>query len=219
MTVSPTHHPGAPLLSAAASGALSPAVSRIIAAHAALCGHCRAELRRLESIGGAVLADEGAVELAPDALDRALAALDRKVPEPVLPDALTLLPKPVHELIAPAIGQVGWRFGAPGLRILDLALPAAAAGEVFQLLRIEPGSGVPQHGHGGQEFTLVLTGAFRDETGLYRMGDLEVGDEAMTHRPIAEPGEICYALAVTTAPLKFKGPLGLLQRVFNLGRS
>ena len=49
-------------------------------------------------------------------------------------------------------------------------------------------------------------------------GDIAIGDESVTHRPIAEPGEVCFALAVTTAPLKFKGPLGVLQRVLNFGR-
>lgn len=214
----PTHHPNAPLLSAAASGALSPAISRILAAHAALCACCRTLMGRFEMVGGAALESEDDDELSPGALERALAAINKKIPEVRLPEALSMLPNEIHGLIAESLGKSSWRRAARGLKILDLDLPPTAKGETFRLFRIEPGSGPPLHTHGGKEFTLVLTGAFKDETGVYRPGDIEFGDESMTHRPIAEPGEVCYALAVTTAPLKFKGPLGLLQRVFNFGR-
>ena len=219
MAPNPTHHPSAPLLSAAASGALSPAVSRIVNAHAALCSHCRVLMGRLETVGGVGLESEDSIDLASDALERTLKMIAKDTATAAaLPESLSVLPPQVHDVVASAIGKIAWYSAGPGLNILDLDLPRTAAGETFQLMRIEPGAGPPRHTHGGQEFTLVLTGAFKDETGLYKAGDLEVGDEAVTHRPIAEPGEICYALAVTTAPLKFKGPLGLLQRVFNFGR-
>lgn len=219
MTDSPLHHPNAALLNAAASGQLSPAVSRILDAHTRLCVRCRSMVAGAEAVGGAALEDEGEVDLAPDSLDRALAAIDGpEKPAATLPAALSVLPDEMHELVAVSLGKGTWYSGGPGLRILDLELPATAQGETFQLFRIEPGYGPPRHTHGGQEFTLVLTGAFKDETGLYRCGDIAIGDESVTHRPIAEPGEVCFALAVTTAPLKFKGPLGVLQRVFNFGR-
>lgn len=219
MANAPLHHPNAALLNAAASGQLSPGVSRILTAHASLCPRCRAIMDEAETVGGAELEREGDVELAPQALDRALAAIAADAPPRPLHESLAPLPSAVRDIVGSATGKVLWRIGSPGLKILDLVLPAAAEGETFQLLRIEPGYGPPRHTHGGQEFTLVLTGAFKDETGTYRCGDIAIGDEHVTHRPVAEPGEICYALAVTTAPLKFKGALGVLQRVLNLGRS
>ena len=90
--------------------------------------------------------------------------------------------------------------------------------ETMEIVRIEPGKGIPAHAHEGTEYTLVLTGAFRDENGLFVQGDLAISDGRHTHRPIAEPGETCIALIVTTAALRFKGPLGLLQRMMTLGR-
>ncbi|MBP6011709.1 MAG: ChrR family anti-sigma-E factor [Alphaproteobacteria bacterium] len=216
----PLHHPSATLLAAVASGRLSPAVTRIVGAHAKLCPRCRALMAETETIAGAALDLDEGVDLAPDALDRALAALTNE-PQAVasLPEALSALPEEVHDLVSSSIGKAQWRSGGMGLRILDLDLPKTAEGESFQLFRIEPGYGPPRHTHGGQEFTLVLTGAFKDETGTYKAGDIEIGDGSITHRPVAEPGEICFALAVTTAPLKFTGPLGVLQRVLNFGRS
>lgn len=215
--MTPSRHPDPSLLTAVATGALTPAVTRIVTAHAALCAHCRALMHNVEAVAGVALDDEASADLAPDALDRALSHLGPQEAPARLPDMLAELPDAVSEIVAPSLGG-SWYSGGAGLKILDLTLPATAAGETFQLFRIEPGSGPPKHTHGGQEFTLVLTGAFKDETGLYRAGDIAIGDASVTHRPIAEPGEVCFALAVTTAPLKFKGPLGLLQRVLNLGR-
>lgn len=220
MTASPFHHPNAALLQAAAAGQLSPAVSRIIDAHARLCSRCDAMMSKVEAVTATAFEDEAGEALAADALERALASLDAPSPrEPALHDTLSALPQEVHDVVAPAQGKIAWYTGGPGLKILDLALPATAKGETFQVFRIEPGYGPPRHTHGGQEFTLVLTGAFKDETGVYKAGDIAIGDESVTHRPVAEPGEVCYALAVTTAPLKFKGPLGVLQRVLNFGRA
>lgn len=214
----PTHHPSAHLLTAAATGALSPAVSRIMSAHAQLCPHCRTIMHDVETVGGSELASDAGVDVDPGALDKALAALNAEPQSQAMPEALSPLPAEVHDIVVAALANTAWYSGGPGLKILDLKLPPTATGETFQIFRIEPGYGPPKHTHGGQEFTLVLTGAFKDETGLYAKGDIAIGDESVTHRPIAEPGEVCFALAVTTAPLKFTGPLGVLQRVLNFGR-
>jgi putative transcriptional regulator len=217
----PTHHPSAELIYAAASGGLTPAVNRIVAAHAALCADCRNVIAKLETVGGAALEDEATASVAADALDKALAAIEREphaAKGPALPDPLTAMPADIRDAIAPAFAGRTWRTGGIGFKIFDLDLPSTASGETFQLFRIEPGAGPPRHTHDGEEFTLVLTGSFKDETGVYRPGDIEKGDPSLTHRPVAEPGDVCFALAVTTAPLKFKGPLGLLQRVLNFGK-
>lgn len=67
---------------------------------------------------------------------------------------------------------------------------------------------MPAHGHGGEEHTLVLCGAFSDHGGHYAAGDVALADAGVTHRPKADPGEDCICLAVTDAPLRFKGPAG-----------
>lgn len=104
-----------------------------------------------------------------------------------------------------------WRFAAPGVRRIELMSEGEAKAE---LLRIEPGHGSPSHTHDGQEFTLVLAGAFADGVGRYTKGQLCAAGPETTHRPIAEPGEICFALAVTDGSLKFTGALGAVQRLF-----
>jgi putative transcriptional regulator len=121
------------------------------------------------------------------------------------------LPIQVRELALEAIGQGSWVFGGPGLRSLPLAVPGPSKAE---LLRIEPGWGAPRHSHKGGEYTLVITGAFTDERGTYRVGDVAVAGPDVTHRPVAQKGGVCYALAVTEAPLAMTGALGFLQRVW-----
>jgi len=121
-------------------------------------------------------------------------------------DEILRLPGPVRDL---ALDNPAWAFAGPGVRKLELMRDGSAKAE---LIRLEPGHGVPHHGHECREFTLVLCGAFHDGRDRYAKGELCVADPALEHKPVAEPGEVCIALAVTDGPLAFTGPLGWIQR-------
>ncbi len=215
------HHPSPELLSAAAVGRLSPGVHKIILAHAALCSECRALLDEREVIGGAMLDDDEGITLTPGALERTLGRIgiehadDTTAP---VPEWLNAVPEPVRE-IAVEVARKAADVRANGAPTLGMLQAVAANREVMELVRIEPGKSIPAHAHDGSEYTLVLTGGFRDQRGVFEPGDLAVSDAHHVHRPVAEPGEPCIALIVTTAALRFKGPLGLLQRLMTLGRS
>jgi putative transcriptional regulator len=210
------HHPSLDLLQSAAAGQLTAAVHKVVLAHAALCPDCRRELGQFELIGGAMLDEEPGVALAPGSLERALAAVGAEGRNAVtaIPDWLQAVPASVRDVIADVAASVTGK-GVPSLTLMQ---NMGTNRETLDLVRIEPGKAIPTHAHEGTEYTLVLTGAFRDEHGVFAQGDLAINDARHTHRPVAEPGETCIALIVTTAPLRFKGPLGLLQRVMNLGR-
>ena len=76
---------------------------------------------------------------------------------------------------------------------------------------------MPDHSHGGTEMTLVLQGAFRDDEGKFARGALALSDENVTHTPIADISEDCICLAVTDAPLQFKGWLPkVVQRIVRI---
>ena len=64
----PTHHIDEALLMDYAVGATSEPESLIIATHLALCPHCRATVRDLEEVGGALLDDVAPEAVAEDAL-------------------------------------------------------------------------------------------------------------------------------------------------------
>jgi len=210
----PIHHPSLDLLQSAAAGQLTVAVHKVILAHAALCPDCRKDLGKFEAIGGAMLDEEPGLAMSTGALERALAAVGADGTNAVtaMPDWLQAVPASVRDIIADIAAN------ATGTPTLTLMQTMGTNRETMELVRIEPGKAIPPHAHEGAEYTLVLTGAFRDERGLFAQGDLAINDARHTHRPIAEPGETCIALIVTTAALRFKGPLGLLQRVMNLGR-
>jgi putative transcriptional regulator len=57
---------------------------------------------------------------------------------------------------------------------------------------------------------VVLKGGFTDVTGNYGPGDLQVMDDGMSHNVVADPGEDCINLAVTTGRLKFES---MLQKI------
>ena len=120
------------------------------------------------------------------------------------------LPESVRNLALES-GAV-WSFAGPGVRKMALMDDHGAKAE---LIRLEPGRGVPHHGHDGREFTLVLTGAFHDGRARYARGELCAADPSTEHKPVAEEGEVCIALAVTDGPLAFTGPLGWVQRALN----
>ena len=73
---------------------------------------------------------------------------------------------------------------------------------------------MPDHGHRGMELTLVLQGAFRDETDRFGPGDVEIADESLDHTPVAEAGVDCICLAATDARLRFNALIPRLAQPF-----
>ncbi|GAA3852973.1 ChrR family anti-sigma-E factor [Celeribacter arenosi] len=201
------HHIPDSLLAAYVSGALPRPFGVVVAAHVSLCETCRAAMLAHEAAGGAILDSFEPIEVSSDLRERVLASLDDEVaPEPAPVQADGPLPAPVVEALGGR--KPKWRSLGPGAS--QCILEHGAAGSV-RLLKISPGYEVPDHSHNGLELTLVLQGAFRDVTGRYGRGDLEVADSDLEHTPIAEQGEACICLAASDAPLKFSS---LIPRIF-----
>lgn len=215
------------LIAARASGTLSAPMRLLVDTHAVLKNDVAEAAFMSDVMSAAFLESLPAESMADNALDIALAAIDaieagageaagtQAISRKAAADAadstffeLLNLPEPVRQRALEAGAQ--WRFAAPGVRRIELMREGDATAE---LLRIEPGHGSPTHTHDGKEFTLVLAGAFADGIGRYEKGDLCAVGEETTHRPIAEQGEICFALAVTDGSLKFTGALGAVQRL------
>lgn len=217
------------LHSAYASGELDGPMRLLVETQAALCAEAEADLLLSEALAGAFFEEEAESNMAPGAFERVVERVksgDDAVMEQERPtlraarvasnviDEILGLPVNLRDLALESIGAGGWTFAGPGLRSLPLKLPGCGGVSKAELLRIEPGWGAPRHGHQGGEYTLVLSGSFSDERGRYRPGQIAVGGPSLTHRPVADPGEVCYSLAVTDAPLAFTGALGLLQKLW-----
>ena len=96
----------------------------------------------------------------------------------------------------------------------EAEIPIRAPGYRTTLVRVRAGRMVPRHTHEGNELTVVLEGAFHDEAGHYRRGDLAIADSSVDHRPMADDGQDCLCLAVTDAPLRLTGRFGRLLNPF-----
>lgn len=195
-----------------AAGTLPEAFSLVVATHMSLCDDCRARMSAFEAVGGAVIDSCDAVALADDALMACFAKIDAGLP-PQRPVAkrIGVLPGPLVDYIGGGLSDVKWRNLGMGVR---QAILPTAKGASARLLYIPAGQAVPDHGHRGLEMTLVLQGAFRDESDRFGPGDVEIADEAMEHTPVAEAGMDCICLAATDAPLRFNALIPRLAQPF-----
>lgn len=205
------HHLSDDLLISYAAGSLAEGWSLAVATHLALCPACRRRLALAEDIGGALLETVEAEALSEaDAawgdMRRRIAqsspapvAAPRAAPAPRRDDGL---PEPLRSYLGGDVDTLRWR--PLGRGASQIRIPTADKETQVRLLRIPAGKPVPEHGHGGRELTLVLSGSFVDGDDLFARGDIEDADTSLTHQPVATPGQDCICLAVTDAPLRFK---------------
>jgi putative transcriptional regulator len=209
------HHLTEPLLIGYAAGTLPEAFNLVVATHITMCDDCRAALAEYEAVGGEVMLESDPVDIAEDALAATMAMIDSGYDvAPAAPrkrDAGSVFPGPLQDYISGDIDSLKWRKVGGGVSQLVLKTSKDAS---VRLLRIPAGTAVPDHGHQGTELTLVLQGAFTDESDRFGAGDVEVANEDMHHTPVAEEGMDCICLAATDAPLRFNGIVPRLAQRF-----
>ena len=216
MTDKIQHHLTDALLMSYSAGTLPEAFNLTVAAHVSMCDECRARLGAFDTVGGALIEDCATiapVEMEADSLEATLAMISDTPQEMSVPKATdgSALPAPIRDYIGGDLDAVKWKPIGMGVKqaILSTSKDATA-----RLLFIPAGSAVPDHGHRGTELTLVLQGAFVDESDRFGPGDLEVANEDLNHTPVADVGADCICLAATDAPLVFKGLLPRLAQPF-----
>jgi putative transcriptional regulator len=210
------HHLSDPLLMGYAAGQLPEAFSLIVATHVSLCDECRARLGSYDALGGAVIDEIEEVAMGEAALEAALARIDGmpQATQRAPLRAAGILPAPLADYVGGDLSAVRWQRVGGGVKqaILPTGRDATA-----RLLYIPGGVAVPDHGHKGMELTLVLQGAFADQNDRFGPGDIEIADEDVEHTPVAVAGEACICLAVTDAPLRFRGMIPrLAQPLFRI---
>jgi putative transcriptional regulator len=211
-----THHPDIATLMAFTAGTMDEPYAAVIATHLAMSEAGRHTSRHMETIGGALLESEPGIALSENALDRLLGALNEDMePEPAAVAAGDV-PAPLRRYLPGGLASVRWKWTGPGVATADLAWSRDGRSRLM-LLRVAGGKRVPEHGHGGQELTLILQGAYRDRFGTFSVGDIADHDEDVEHQPIAEPGEDCICLVAVDAKLTFRGRLmRALQPLFGI---
>ncbi|MDA7423765.1 ChrR family anti-sigma-E factor [Thalassococcus lentus] len=215
MTQDINHHLTDDLIMAYSAGILPEAVNLIVATHISLCDECRAAVESHDALGGAVIENTEAVEVSEACLSGALDLIRNgawSAPEtPVYKDD-PVLPAPLRDYVGGSLDDVNWR--PVGMGVKQAILPTEDGEATARLLFIPAGTAIPDHGHKGMELTLVLKGAFSDDDGYFARGDIEVAHEDVHHTPVADISEDCICLAVTDAPLQFKGLIPRLAQPF-----
>lgn len=207
------HHPDPATLMSFAAGNLAEPLAAVVASHAEMCAACRKDVRRLEMLGAAMLEQVEPVSArAPDLTDPQ--APSHPFANSVRSDGV--LPAAIARLVGGGLDKVNWSAVAPGVQ--GYRLPVSHPGEgLLMLLKIGAGKGIPEHGHGGAELTLVLTGSYSDATGRYGRGDVADLDEDIEHQPVVDPGSECICLIASETKAKFKGMLPrLLQPILGV---
>lgn len=214
MTTKIEHHLTEDLIASYSAGSLPEAVNLIVATHLSLCDTCRAAAEAYDAVGGAMLERSDEIEVSQACLSGALDLIRNgawAAPQTRVTRADPVLPAPLCDYVGGSLNTVKWRSVGMGVKQAVLATSGEATA---RLLYIPAGTAVPDHGHRGMELTLVLKGAFRDDDGYFGRGDIEIAHEDLQHRPIADISEDCICLAVTDAPLKFRGLLPRLAQPF-----
>ena len=217
------HHPSDDLLLAYAAGSLSESLSLLVATHSALCPRCRHEIERAEAIGAAVVDAAEPVAMESAALDAVLARLnegpgggeamsERRPSAPLADAGAKAIPEPLRSYLNGSLDGLRWRRLGPGVR--QFPVLSQPGGLNTRLLRIAPQTTLPEHGHGGEEHTLVLKGRFFDGDEVFARGDLESAHGEIVHQPVSGPDEDCICLVVTDAPLQFTGLVGRILQPF-----
>lgn len=209
------------LYSAYAAGCIDPGFALMLEAQSLMRADVRGAIALSEMISGSFLDAAPAARMSEGALDRALAAIDVLEAPPEVHAAagkaagdaigeILSLPEPVRGAALDAAGKQGWQMMGIGLKRLKLDVGSSMEVELY---RINAGSKIPRHSHGGNEFTMVLSGGFSDHRGNYGPGDVCMNGPSDTHQPIADEDEACYALTVRDGGLRFTGVLGVVQKL------
>ncbi len=122
---------------------------------------------------------------------------------------------PISRLIGP-LDRISWKQVYKGFSEF---IPNIKDNDELKLIKMEPGSSVPLHSHGGKEYILVLKGSFEDEYGTYNKGDIQINDQKIKHTPIASKVDGCICLTITEKEVIFFGRYGSFLNLFTFIKS
>jgi putative transcriptional regulator len=209
------HHLDDATILAFAAGTLGEAHGIVAAAHIAGCNHCRANWRTAESLGGEMLSAQDEVGVTDVCRAATLASLDLTLDS-------TTNKMPLNSDLPPAIARllgegglsaINWHKKAPGIAVFDVPMSKGDKTHL-KFLRIGTGRTMPEHGHGGEELTLILQGSYRDHMGQFKTGDVADLNEDVEHQPVVDSVEDCICVVAIEAPTKFKSIWARLAQPF-----
>ena len=211
------HHVDDATMMSYAAGSLPEALSVVVATHLSVCPHCRDTLADMELVGTAMMGRLPSASLARP-VPRA-PSVDVDVRRDEGADVLEAVercgdvPTPLSRLAGSDLGSIRWKRLGLGIWHLPLPLSDNATGDLL-LIKVAPGQVMPEHGHGGSELTLVLSGSYTDEIGRFGVGDVADLDTEVEHSPVADRETGCICLIASEEKARFKGVFARLVQPF-----
>jgi putative transcriptional regulator len=200
-----------------AAGALTEGHSIMVASHMAYHEDLQQSVADAEAIGGALIDELDPSEVPGDMLERLLERLDESLAREVQPinGKSHIAPQPLIDYLGCDLDKLKWRLMGPGIR--HVRLWSGPNDERLWLLRARGGVATPEHGHNGDEWTLVLKGAYTAAETHFTVGDMETADQEVVHQPVMDKDEECICLVLTTGLIQFKSPIArMLQPIIGL---
>ena len=208
------YHPDDMTLINYAAGSSSIPESLAVAMHLCFCHDCRQHVKNLNHLGGALLETMKPASTDDDAFESLMASLERqshnspaKVKMEPTPSNKVMqhFTNPLLRYLPASLADLPWQNQTKEISKFDLTSLVNVKGFQVALQKISAGAKVPKHTHKGFEYTVILSGGFSDELGVYHEGDFIARDARHKHSPTALQNEDCICLTVLNAPLKFTG--------------
>lgn len=208
-----SHHPKDELLLEFTAGTLDSVPSMCVSAHLHYCERCRAKVSQLNELGAQVFSDQQSVAVDDDALDRIFERIDTGTSSDTyaVEQIKSGFPYIVDKLLRASQGPQWKKLSSS----LDIArLTTGQSNFEVALHRICAGGKTPTHTHSGKEYTVVLSGSFSDEDGIYRPGDFLIRRPGESHQPMGAQNGECICFSALESPIRLPGILGWLARPF-----
>ena len=204
-----------------AAGTLSPAKHIMVACQSEIAETVAERVAFQEEIAASLIEETQAQSLSPLFMGNVLASLppQESANENDMDDRIEgLAPKSLRHVLGHGLKDLKWKSLVPGVAVHDiLGNRNTKNGDRLYLLKAKGGMKMPEHGHDGEEWTLVLTGSYTVGERRFTRGDLHIEDETETHSPHIDEGEDCICLVMTQGLLKMQGWLPkLLQPIVGI---
>jgi len=227
------HHPSDELLLEYSAGNVTGGNAICIASHVELCPKCKATHKRNNAIGGALINKLESSVVTDQLKNKVLQRITQSKADECASSASTENSSPLEPALGASspskrpsrhIPRAIRSFVPDDFSALKWSLTTASSrtcllfkdelGAAVSLLRIKPGGKISHHKHMGDEYTLILSGSFSDEDGIYKTGDFMLRNDQHQHTPVATKDAECICLTVQEAPLQFTGRLWRMLNPF-----
>lgn len=193
-------HPDVSTLLTCAAGSQPEALCAVVASHISVCPACFKTLREMQAVGEVLFDHITPVFLKGPAPEPALEAQRADAAEaPGAAARASEIPRTLRHALGVSLDALQWSAVGRGIEQHVVPLSPSAKGDL-RVLRLGRGACIPEHGHRGEELSMVLRGGCRDAGGAYFAGDFMDMDDERRHSLIADEAAGCILIVGSERP-------------------